>query len=868
MVQLEEACVRLERGDLEGALVAALEAWRATHHPGLAMAVRRLSDEVVSARGPLPGKTRTARLALRIELAGHRDDAGALAMALAEGWPGTWQAALPLLEAVLPWDDDPRLEAMTAELLASSPWTSIASWPFFNRLLPVLRRLSDPAFEGALRRALSRPMPSWFRRELVPEIERALERLALPGPTLTPEAAQALERLSSRWAEATERQASQAKSAEELLAHIFDHPGDVTARAVFADWLTERGDPRGEFIALQLAPTPTAAQQARLSALLARHGRAWAGALDPFLDKKDRVFTRGFLSGGTLVAATQQALANALDWREWSLLTSLRVPALNATVVALLGRLRVDTLFLAGAHAAVAIDEAFDGGALPSLTHLGLEHPGARDADLPAAMASTLTRLTLPAHPTARAWFQRQVLPKLRALTLVESPWGFQDGWFECVTSNPRLLELTLTSRRSPFEDEGWTVRATRDADGHFRTLEGDLRLRGQARYRAVPTLEALLALFPAAELHTITLTSPRPVAFEAERRTRATQALARFTGARVQVPWSSEPPRPPKAELQPLKVRLVGEPFLGPSMQATWDDARALGLSFDSFSVGFGGVHRKLGKTPVASLDKWGARSDFLELYKDGGIDRLSISGSSRASRSDCGTTVSVPFDGDAAAFVERLVALLERRQIHEGTAGLEGTEVETEHLFHAPLSWISIFGPAQRELLPADALRAVFAEDTETRVIDTQRNRVVVLGDWRPEAVRAAWARHGEAFLRVLHTGFAAHVGFDPGRAFEAHLGSTAAALGFEATPAPAGSLDRVWSGSHGALLARVGTLLRSPRLVVALERLTAEGQRDTVHVVNQLFEGPGALRHLSGLPERIEAVARHWLEPKRSS
>jgi len=40
-----------------------------------------------------------------------------------------------------------------------------------------------------------------------------------------------------------------------MLAAIVAHPDDDTPRAVFADWLTERRDPRGEFIALQLVRT-------------------------------------------------------------------------------------------------------------------------------------------------------------------------------------------------------------------------------------------------------------------------------------------------------------------------------------------------------------------------------------------------------------------------------------------------------------------------------------------------------------------------------------------------------------------------------------------------------------------------------------
>lgn len=62
-----------------------------------------------------------------------------------------------------------------------------------------------------------------------------------------------------------------------LLAEIYADPDDDGRRSVYADYLIERGDPRGTFIALQLArvrtqdPTPSAEEQALLDA----HGHAW-----------------------------------------------------------------------------------------------------------------------------------------------------------------------------------------------------------------------------------------------------------------------------------------------------------------------------------------------------------------------------------------------------------------------------------------------------------------------------------------------------------------------------------------------------------------------------------------------------------------
>ena len=72
------------------------------------------------------------------------------------------------------------------------------------------------------------------------------------------------------------------KSANELLAEVLADPEADAPRMVYADWLTQAGDPRGEFIALQLerdrlgegAPAQLAERKAEL---LKKHKKAWVG---------------------------------------------------------------------------------------------------------------------------------------------------------------------------------------------------------------------------------------------------------------------------------------------------------------------------------------------------------------------------------------------------------------------------------------------------------------------------------------------------------------------------------------------------------------------------------------------------------------
>ncbi len=85
-----------------------------------------------------------------------------------------------------------------------------------------------------------------------------------------------------------------------FLQAILEAPDDDTPRLVYADWLTDQDDPRGEFIRVQcrLARMDAAdpgrpVLEARERELLARHQDEWLGPLCPLLSRG--TFRRGFL---------------------------------------------------------------------------------------------------------------------------------------------------------------------------------------------------------------------------------------------------------------------------------------------------------------------------------------------------------------------------------------------------------------------------------------------------------------------------------------------------------------------------------------------------------------------------------------------
>lgn len=89
---------------------------------------------------------------------------------------------------------------------------------------------------------------------------------------------------------------------EALLAAVYEAPWDDAPRHVLGDFLQQRGDPRGEFIALDLLPQPTPEQRRRRGALLREHGKSWFPTALHRIVNRDAKYERGFLASGQLVA--------------------------------------------------------------------------------------------------------------------------------------------------------------------------------------------------------------------------------------------------------------------------------------------------------------------------------------------------------------------------------------------------------------------------------------------------------------------------------------------------------------------------------------------------------------------------------------
>lgn len=280
---------RIEAAQREGkhaeALDVALAAWRDSRDTAIARAIDALSE---AASDFVPPKTRT-----------NKDFQKAWLEVLSSGDP-----------TAVPW----LAEFLVKRLPRDEPD------PTFIARLEAMRKHPDPRFAAAIMALVvqGRDLIRWCRRD----VEKTL---AVVGDAVTREALESIEALrdgdeddEDSWQRvldalpATKPVSASDRKRWEALAHrddgaavldidgltaaVHEDPDDVQARAVLADALQETGDPRGEFIALQLLELDgrgTEESTRRADELLGQHLETWLGAIHP-------VVYRGWFRGGFL----------------------------------------------------------------------------------------------------------------------------------------------------------------------------------------------------------------------------------------------------------------------------------------------------------------------------------------------------------------------------------------------------------------------------------------------------------------------------------------------------------------------------------------------------------------------------------------
>ncbi len=287
-----------------------LALWRETRSDELASAIAQLST--TNPRPPITGTSQRALQAAWIAVVVANDplDVDRLVATLGNG---NLTHANQRLVQLATRPADPRIAAGLEAVLANPPsaaFVKSSSLGFWNALFALLAAIADPRTTTiheriawlAHDRAASPFDVGTLRARTVAAIAKVAQAIP-PAPELTPAQQAKIDALIAR-GRAIPRPIDRGA---ELLERIYEHPHDLDARSVYADWLTSQGDPRGEFIALQLArPLPTTRPwqwykrrvPTREERLLRTHEKTWVGRLGAFLGHV--YFERGFPAWGFL----------------------------------------------------------------------------------------------------------------------------------------------------------------------------------------------------------------------------------------------------------------------------------------------------------------------------------------------------------------------------------------------------------------------------------------------------------------------------------------------------------------------------------------------------------------------------------------
>jgi uncharacterized protein (TIGR02996 family) len=96
------------------------------------------------------------------------------------------------------------------------------------------------------------------------------------------------------------------------LLQLAERPFDRSLRLVFADWLLEQGDPRGEVIALTSRGELSLTERRRVARLTEQHAAQWLGPLAAVADVATTRFEGGFLSTLVCRAPEREAVWSEL----------------------------------------------------------------------------------------------------------------------------------------------------------------------------------------------------------------------------------------------------------------------------------------------------------------------------------------------------------------------------------------------------------------------------------------------------------------------------------------------------------------------------------------------------------------------------
>jgi hypothetical protein len=293
MTELDQAEAALNKQGFSAALSILLEYWRKSHHPQAGSCIAQLGKHF----SPLPYQTPTGWLE---QARSHNPMILSSLMAQGYHQPRIFRERLVALKT---WPADPRiadtligiLEKLPPQIRLSRPHTHIVgALHEFALLLPVHADASHYKRLCSIPKEFKEVQYSKTQGLIGSLLLSLCQRLkVLPEP----EPSAQLERILSLI------------PAPPLHSSMPVPPiEDAHAVQVYADFLQEQGNPRGEFIALQRHPSPEA--QERAERLLKRHSWTWLGSLADVLDVSSVRWEGGFPVEATLIHGVDPAFTH------------------------------------------------------------------------------------------------------------------------------------------------------------------------------------------------------------------------------------------------------------------------------------------------------------------------------------------------------------------------------------------------------------------------------------------------------------------------------------------------------------------------------------------------------------------------------
>lgn len=214
-------------------------------------------------------------------------------------------------------------------------------------------------------------------------------------------------------------------NAAELFRAVYERPDDDGARQVLADVLIEAGDPRGEFIALQMASQRTRKATLKIDRLLERHRLAFLGPLASVVSRRGQVWEKGFLTA--CEATLDGSLVDEPSWATVQRLELFNSPDAREVLGPHLSSLKE----LTGLPRA-AVVPVFSGPRSSTFSLVGVDGPGAAESWEPRELDALRVGRSLPALRTLSLAIWRFGVDELEWL------------WTAPIFGRVRVLELRL----------------------------------------------------------------------------------------------------------------------------------------------------------------------------------------------------------------------------------------------------------------------------------------------------------------------------------------------------------------------------------------------------------------------------------------